>query len=163
MRVQHAREFVEIRHAHCGTATVKSACSDPPASCCSRFRLAPDFGGRKPRKRKSSAGSPEATSAASAAEAPGSGMTRCPAAIAALMMRLPGSLMAGVPASNRRPSFCQTPEWKPEPMSAAGLRRCIPTCIRDECQRCPHLKLLEHLRRRMQSPVELSQNQAGLH
>ena len=44
-------------------------------------------------------GSPEATSAASTADGPGTGTTRAPASTAARTTRKPGSDTAGVPAS----------------------------------------------------------------
>ena len=85
----------------------KSACSGFGAGraagrrrCSSRkVRRAPDFSGRNPRKWKFSVGSPEAMSAVTAAFAPGMGMTGTPAAMASRTSQLPGSLMAGVPAS----------------------------------------------------------------
>ena len=52
-----------------------------------RFSRAADFGGRKPAKKKLSVGRPEATSAASTAEAPGIGTTVWPAACASTTRR----------------------------------------------------------------------------
>ncbi len=54
---------------------------------------------RKPRKVKRVASSPLATSAASSADAPGTGETTIPASIAAATSLAPGSESSGVPAS----------------------------------------------------------------
>ena len=70
-----------------------------PASSCSRLRRAAGFGGRKPSNTKRSLGRPATDSAAIAAQAPGTGMQRMPAARAARTSRKPGSLISGVPAS----------------------------------------------------------------
>ena len=59
--------------------------------------LAEDLGGRNPQKVNLLAESPDAESAAKTAEAPGTGMTSNPFAIAAFTTWDPGSLMRGVP------------------------------------------------------------------
>jgi hypothetical protein len=52
-----------------------------------RLRRALSFAGKKPMKRKSSLGMPEAANAASVAEAPGIGMTRMPSSRAVATSR----------------------------------------------------------------------------
>ena len=70
------------------------------ASAASSLRRAAVRGGRKPAKKKRSVGSPESTSAASVAEAPGSVVTGMPASTAARTSLKPGSETSGVPASD---------------------------------------------------------------
>ena len=81
----------------------------------SRRRLAPAEAGRNPMNRNPSPSRPAADSRATTALAPGIGTTGNPASCAAATIRLPGSLIAGVPASVtnatlipccRRPSTC---------------------------------------------------------
>ena len=60
----------------------------------------PSFGGRKPSKKNRSVGRPATVSAASAAEAPGTAVTACPASRAARTSLKPGSEISGVPASD---------------------------------------------------------------
>lgn len=69
--------------------------------------LAARLSGRNPTNWKPWVGSPEAHSAATAAQAPGMGMTLCPAAAAAATKTAPGSLMAGTPASLTSASGCR--------------------------------------------------------
>ena len=63
-------------------------------------RRADRRGGRKPAKVNSSAGSPDAASAATKADGPGIGTTRIPRSIASRTSRNPGSDTSGVPASD---------------------------------------------------------------
>ena len=58
--------------------------------------------GRKPRNRKESAGRPETASAVVTAEGPGTDSTLMPFDAQAATSSLPGSLMAGIPASDTR-------------------------------------------------------------
>jgi hypothetical protein len=61
---------------------------------------APALGGRKPRNRNRSVGSPASVSAATAAHGPGTVTTACPAARASRTSLKPGSEISGVPASD---------------------------------------------------------------
>ena len=120
--------------ASCDVTRFQSIFKGPaPASCVRRCRRAAAFGGRNPAKRNSAVGRPDATSAASAAEGPGTGITRRPAAAAAAISPAPGSDTAGMPASltsataapdRRRSSTCEHRAWgsrdAPAPQ-AAGL------------------------------------------
>ena len=55
--------------------------------------------GKKPRNRKRAAQKPDTASAVTTAEGPGTGASRCPAAMAACTSSHPGSAMPGIPAS----------------------------------------------------------------
>ena len=87
--------------SRCGASKKTTLHSSAAAGSSSRARSGP-LRGRNPRKRKRSPGSPAAESAVATAEGPGTGTTgirrRGPAATSAA----PGSLTAGVPASETR-------------------------------------------------------------
>ncbi len=71
----------------------------------------PVFFGMKPRNVNARVGSPDATSAAMAAFAPGIGVIVWPAAIAATTSASPGSESAGVPASDTSATSHPRSSW----------------------------------------------------
>lgn len=69
------------------------------ATSASRSPRARPLRGVKPKNVNGSGSIPDATSAASNADGPGIGTTRCPASTTLCTIRAPGSEISGVPAS----------------------------------------------------------------
>src|SRR5581483_7418164 len=107
-----------------------------PARARSRSRRSPDRRGRNPSKTKRSVGSPEATSAAIAAEGPGTTRTSIPASTHARTSRYPGSESPGIPASEitatsspeRRTSRSSSVRLGSLPSNSDTIRARMPKC-----------------------------------
>ena len=82
-----------------GTRRGDSNATTVPPDSANRRSSSPFLRGRKPAKRHRSAGSADATSAAIAADGPGSTSTGSPAATHARTSTKPGSDTSGMPAS----------------------------------------------------------------
>ncbi len=88
-----------MRCTRCGDSKMTTARSSSAATAASRSARWRPERGTKPSKLKRSVDKPDTTSAASAAEGPGTVSTWIPSARAARTNREPGSLTNGVPAS----------------------------------------------------------------
>ena len=88
-----------VRCSRCGDSNMTTARSASPATAARRSPRSRPERGTNPSKQNRSVDNPEITSAASAADGPGTVSMGIPSARAARTRRGPGSLTSGVPAS----------------------------------------------------------------
>src|SRR5512145_797123 len=111
---------VSVATMRCGDSKTTTVVSSS-RSARRRLRRRPGFTGRNPSNTTRSAGMPATERAAVSAEAPGTGTTVTPAALASRTSMKPGSESAGVPASVTRATDRPASSWR----SSSGPRRAM--------------------------------------